>query len=223
MKRLAALACALAPILWACADRNPEPPVPADTTPVLKISGRVITAEEVDALARHIADLQPQRSFSEHRRMALVNLFVPRAAVAALEGSAWTRARDAARASHARALAAPEDPAAESSLVHGGWQQLGLATWAGLREAPVGVWLGPFEEVGRFVVARRLDPAAGPVFPDEYDPLALHAELIVHMYQPPDFDRERLELALRRARGEWYDPDWRDLIPLVWRHRMGMR
>jgi hypothetical protein len=228
----AALLChavALLAALGSCADAAaPRPTDSAQGEPVLRIAGRSIHAEEVDGLARHIAALQPERSASEHRRMALVNLFIPRAAIAALDRAAWERARDAARAEYTRRLSEPDSAAAVDSGVRaplrlrGGWQDVGLATWASLREAPSGVWTGPIEEVGAFVIARRVEPLVGPQLAP-LGPLEFEVESIEIPYMEQLFDHGRLELALDQAEGEWFDPKWRDLVPLLWRQRLGMR
>lgn len=181
---------------------------------VLRVGAVDVRRAELEPLAQAIGLLHPEYVERQRLRLALTSVALPRAAAAAR----WPAERAAARAAceaSAALLAAGAPPAAQPVPVEGAWKALGLETWRRVRAAPSGAWSEPFEEVGAFRLARRLDGA-----PDAPARAPLRAEILSFPYLPPEGATSALEDALDRAELEIVDPAFGELVPESWKHRM---
>ncbi len=206
-------------------EQGPALPRPIGHPPgtAFTIDGRPVLAADIDAIARPIAQRHPEYTTFQHRRMALVSLVIDREVL----GTAFAPGRAAAweAAEREREQLATGAGDCQPRTVFGGENELGLATWAGLLEAPPEVWTGPFEEVGSTVIARRVSNAAARRAIGERVPLepvsnAFGIEACAWNWAP-GLDREHVERALDTSRLEITDPTYRDLIPLRLRQRLG--
>ncbi len=181
---------------------------------MLRVGAVDVRRAELEPLAQAIGLLHPEYVERQRLRLALTNAALPRAAAAAR----WPAERAAARAAceaSAAALAAGAPPAAQPVRVEGAWKALGLETWRRVRAAPLGAWSEPFEEVGAFRLARRLEGA-----PDAPAREPLRAEILSFSYLPPEGATSALQNAIERAEMQVVDPAFDELVPESWKNRM---
>ena len=94
--------------------------------------------------------------------------------------------------------------------------ELSLGLWGLAGDLEAGVWTGPHEERGRWLLVRRLpeDPAA---------PLALEhyaLEIFEVSFVPAEADLAEVEAIMDSSELVLLDPSWRETVPARWRYRM---
>ncbi|MBI1381558.1 MAG: hypothetical protein GC161_10790 [Planctomycetaceae bacterium] len=207
-----------------CGPSDSAPPVggtyPEGTAVV--VDGRPVAAAAIDALAQALEPLQPELTWNGQRRFALARLVLEREAVGSLlaEGRAEARRLAEAELELRRMGASPSVP---SALVRGGTAVLGIASWCALAGASPDVWIGPVEEIGTTRLLRRLTDAEATLTYLRSPPPAPH-EIAAEVLDFPwtdDLSRELVDRAVESARLEIPSPEWRDIVPIDLRHRMG--
>ncbi|MFT5291619.1 MAG: hypothetical protein ACI8QS_001392 [Planctomycetota bacterium] len=130
---------------------------------VLSVAGQVILRADLEEIADAAGLAQPESSRPHHVRLALDNLLIPRAALAAAHSEQRALAKAAAEETLLELQAQTT-----SGAIHGAEMQeldvrkLGLALWYEFRHSQPGKWIGPVEDVGRFRLARWVLVEAGP-------------------------------------------------------------
>ena len=228
LARPSRLAAAIAAALFATAsgcerkEETVEEP-PARSWPpgtVLAIDGEPISAEEVDLPSAWIERIEPGSSSQHLRRLSLTNVVLPRRIAAALAGDARERARAEALAALEGLAALPEAPPQSGEPVppvEGGWVELGLVVWGTAMDLPEGRWSGVVEDIGRFVLLRRLGRVPGPA----PGAIRMHVELLEFPYLV-SMGRRAIELAYAQHRMEIVDPTWREIVPEHIQYKMGV-
>jgi hypothetical protein len=191
---------------------------PADT--VLALNGDPITLDEVDAAASIIARAENHHALPHLRRLALTNLVFPRLAARQLAGA---QRRDAALAEArawraAQVAGAAPGPLAEpqAELVQDGFDRAGLELWDWALDAEPGTWSEPIETCGVWRVARVLERGVGLRPLD----VPLKVDVRTFPWDPAPSFRRDVEAHLDRARLEYVDEAWRDLVPTIWQRRL---
>jgi hypothetical protein len=188
---------------------------------VIAIDGEAILAEEVDLPSAWIERIEPGSSSQHLRRLALTNVVIPRRIAGAIAGDeARERARAEALATlESLASGSPEAPATagEPTSTEGDWLELGIVAWGTAMDLAEGRWSGVVEDVGRFVLLRRLgqDPAPIP------GAIRVRLELIEFPYLA-GVGRGALEQAYAQHRLEIVDPAWREIVPEHIQYKMGV-
>lgn len=217
-------ALVLAALGWGCGPSDPAPAEGAaypDGTAVV-VDGRAVASAEIDTLVRALARLQPELTENGQRRFVLARLVLEREAVGSLHAEGRAEAWRLAKAElDRRRMGAP--PGTTSALVRGGTVVLGIASWCALAGAPPDVWVGPVEEVGTTRLLRRLTEAEATLAYLSSPPPAPH-DIAAEVLDFPWTDaltREDVDRALDVARLRIPLPEWRDIVPIDLRHRMG--
>jgi hypothetical protein len=187
---------------------------------VIAIDGEPILAEEVDLPSAWIERIEPGSSSQHLRRLSLTNVVIPRRIAGAIAGDeARARARAEALATLESLFALPEAPATagEPASVEGNWLELGIVAWGTAMDLAEGRWSGVVEDVGRFVLLRRLgqDPAPVP------GAIRVRLELFEFPYLA-GVGRGALEQAYAQHRLEIVDPAWREIVPEHIQYKMGV-
>ena len=222
--RFCAGALALAALGAGCGPRDPAPAdgatYPEGTAVV--VDGRAVAGAEIDAMAAALSPLQPELTQNGQRRFVLARLVLEREAVGSLHPEGRAEARRSAEAElERRRIGAP--PATTSALVRGGTVVLGIASWCALAGAPPDVWVGPVEEVGTTRLLRRLTEAEATLtylISPPPAPQDVAAEVLDFPWTD-GLTREDVDRALDAARLHIPHPEWRDIVPIDLRHRMG--
>jgi len=197
------------------AESRAEPSWPAEAVlGVIGASRVAIEPIEVDRAAAWMLRLYPERVLNARRREALDHLILWRAALAAAFPDERERGLGEARAWLAGALAGEPEPA--PTRVEGALSELSLGLWGLAGDLEAGVWTGPHEERGRWLLVRRLpeDPAA---------PLALEhyaLEIFEVSFVPAEADLAEVEAIMDSSELVLLDPSWRETVPARWRYRM---
>jgi hypothetical protein len=218
------IAAALLALASACERKEPagEQP-PARSWPpgtVIAIDGEPILAEEVDLPSAWIERIEPGSSSQHLRRLSLTNVVIPRRIAGAIAGEeARGRARAEALATLQSLEALPEAPATagEPAAAEGDWLQLGIVAWGTAMDLAEGRWSGVVEDVGRFVLLRRMGQDQAPV------PGAIRVRL--ELFEFPylvGVGRGALEQAYAQHRLEIVDPAWREIVPEHIQYKMGV-
>lgn len=211
-----ALATAL-PIFAACAREPFEPPaVPPGCA--LLVEDVPILVADVDRWLDAIRLVEPTATLPHARRLALVNIELPRVVGSLLDPDRRERTRDAASALRERLVAPGAAPATDPALerVEGGWRELGLDVWALALDSPPGVWSEVVETAGAFVVFRTLEaPTARSAT------TALPLERAVLPYLDGRNAKELIESAFDQTTMTVVDPAWAEIVPEHYKYRMG--
>lgn len=135
----------------ASADRAPASPGAA-----LRLGSVEISAADVEAAAAWFAELEPGGSSTQHRRRAIVEHLLPRAAIRLALPEASASAAEACRRRRAELdgpVLGPEGPDA-SRTVTGSWRELGIDAWATARAGEPGRWSDPVAGIRHFLLVR---------------------------------------------------------------------
>jgi hypothetical protein len=196
---------------------------PAGT--VLVVGGEPITADEVDVPSVYMQHIQPSATGPQLRRLALHNVTLPRAIARVLHREEHAAAKRDADHAYARLVGKVTDvgpgldPAEGATTASGTWNTLGFVTWGTALDLPEGQWSEPIEDVGYWVVMRRLGKRDGPV--------TLATEVTIEAFRFPWMPEETrgalIEAAYDRLRLEFVDPAWREFVPESTQYRMGAR
>ncbi len=199
------------------------PTYPAGT--VLALDHVPILGLDVDRVADVIEELYPEYTRPHLRRLALTNVFLPRAAVSARFDVA--RAAMQARVESAREGSAQRDEADWEALGaflddrRGGHASLRLPVWVCVKDLELGAWHGPFEDVGGYFFARVLEvlEVGRDGTKDRFGP-GLHVRLAVFPYLD-ELDRTRvIDEALEAVELHVVDPAWGALVPEAWKYKL---
>ena len=193
-----------------------DPPPPHDPDVVLLVDDVEIRGSEVQVVADAIAEMFPEYTPIHCRRIALRNVFLPRAAVSAAHSERRAealleceRAREALRTD-------PASGEAESQELRGDFRRLELGLWVYARSLEPGVWSPPFEQIGRL----RLVQLAGI---EEGEEKALDVVSVrVHdfLYLPEGSTMDDVEAAIDASRLSILDPDWGKAVSELTKYRM---
>jgi hypothetical protein len=208
-------------VLFAAAACEPasEPKVwPAGT--VLALDGLPIAADEVDASADVIAQLEPDNVTAQARRLALTNVVLPRAAGILVAGEKRETARR--RAVEIRAALAgganpdgPFEPAVMQAR-EGVANDIGFETWAFASQAADGEWSQPLETIGAFEIAR-VDERSMAGAPRQ-------VRYKLRVWVVPYIDDPNLkgviDARLDRSKLTYVDHAWAEFVPEWWKHRL---
>jgi hypothetical protein len=213
--------------LAACKDETPTKSATTAPTPkfdscvALAVDDEPINAHEVDRITVYVERIEPAAAPAHLRRLALANVVLPRTVARVMAPEACAKARADAQALREQLIAgtftgpvAPDGTIGE--VVEGGWGELGIETWGVAVDLAEGQWSDVIEEVGLFVVLRRLERQDGPV------PLATRVK--IEAFRFPWLPLETLKVDVDAAydshRLVVVDPAWADYVPTVTQHRM---
>ena len=225
MRPAAELALLVAALAASCTPPAPAPVSytwPAGT--VLAVEGVPITAEEVDLASVYVERIHPGSSPAQLRRLALTNVALPRAVSRVLAPELYARARESALATLATVKAGqplvgpPSDGLEVSQRITGGWSELGLLAWGIAMDLPEGEWSEPIEEVGHFILLRRVAHKDGPV------PIATQVtvDAFVFPWLASDRVQREVDAAYDHCKLTIVDPEWRAIVPEHTQYRMGV-
>jgi hypothetical protein len=186
----------------------------------LEIGDVALLASEVEMLADTLALVYPEQSRPALLRRALVDVCLPRAALAIVH-----------REERERALAAARN--AVDEVREGRWQnvpatlampfaEFDVPLQAVLREAPAGAVVGPVESAyGTFNVAlvkTPFDPAAGPL-----QEVVLDGWSFAYLDPEAEAHASSGQAALDGLGVRFASETWRDLVPLTVQARLGLK
>lgn len=218
-RAVALLACAVA--LGAC-DR-PAPAPGARDGAVLLVGDVPITAEEVDLLTPAFALIEPRSSPDHLRRLALTNVVLPRAIAQSLEPAERQRALEQARAAREALVAGawigplPEGTSG-GRIGEGYFNDLTVPIWQRALELEPDEWSEVFENVGAFVIAKRLERRDGRLPIETW----FKVELAIFPFLDEADANQRIEEAYDHLRLTIVDPSWRKYVPEHTQYRMGV-
>jgi hypothetical protein len=187
---------------------------------VLVLDGDPLSEAEVDDVAAIVARAEPQDALPHLRRIALTNVLFQRMAARRIEpglrGEALQHARGwrAAAAAGAEAVAAGEP--AQRITLEGGLPDLGLELWGWALDAEIGRWSDPIEVPGAWHVARVLERSRGLTPTD----VRLRVERCTFPWLAAADAARAVDARLDRARLEFVDETWRDVVPTWWQRRL---
>lgn len=222
----ACVAVVLAFALGACEDDAPATPQTAPAPQfgagvVLAVDATPIEADEVDRVTVYVERIDPAAAPAHLRRLALTNVVLPRTVARVMAPEAWAKAKAEALALRQQlasgTFAGPVAPdGTVGEVVEGGWGELGIESWGVATDLAKGEWSDVVEEVGLFVVLRRLERHDGPV------PLAtrLKVEAFRFPWLPLETLKGDVDAAYDSHRLVVVDPAWADYVPSVTQHRM---
>jgi len=229
-----ATAAVLALLAPACdEDAAPPPSETANESPaprawpagvVLAVDDHPIHVDEIDVATAYVERIEPAASSAQLRRLALTNVVLPRTVAMLMAPQAREEALKAAQEKLAQiragALTGPTSPeGAYGEYVEGTWGNLGLLGWGVAMDLADGEWSDVVEEVGHFLLVRRLWLRDGPV------PMAtvVGVDVLRFAWLPPETLRSDVDAALDQHRLEIVDPAWREIVPELIQHRMHAR
>lgn len=175
-----------------------------------------IPVDEVERWAEWIAEVEPEFVSDARRRYALTNGLLERAALTALHGEAREVALERALAC-AQALEAGGEAPEEGLFrgqVEGSWRELGLHLWGELQPADAARWVGPFERLGAFTLARVRSTS------EVRGQQVLDVELLDYPFLDPATAREEVRTCPDRTTLTIVDPAYEALVPEAWKFRM---
>lgn len=225
--RAARAAVVLTLALGACDDRSPA--TNATTPPArqfeacvaLAVDDEPINAHEVDRITVYVERIDPAASPAHLRRLALTNVLLPRTVAHVMAPEAYAKAKAEAQARREQLASgqyagpvAPDGTLGE--LAEGGWTELGIEPWGVAFDLGEGEWSEVIEEVGQFLVLRRLERHDGPV------PMATRfkVEAFRFPWLPLETLKADVDAAYDSHRLVVVDPAWADYVPTVTQHRM---
>ena len=220
---------ALAAFVAACnpsAADAPKAAAQAKTWPpgtVLAVDELPIGAEEVDAVSVYTERIEPHSSAPQLRRLALTNVVLPRALSRLMAPEARERARRDADEMLAKLKRDPPMPStkedgAYGEIVTAGFTQLGIVPWGVAMDLGDGAWSDVIEEVGRFVILKRIAKIDGPL------PMATQVKVdaLAFPWLPLETLRVDVEAEHDKHKLTIVDPAWSDIVPEWIQYRMGV-
>jgi hypothetical protein len=212
------LGLALSCVLAAC-EKAPAPKAwPSGTA--LALDDHAISANEIDASADIIAQLEPDSAPAQARRIALTNVVLPRAAGILAGGTKRAEARR--QAEEARSvLASPATPAGPPPFGtmqtrEGPANDIGFEAWSYASTAELGQWSEPLETIGAFEIVRVDDRSHAAT------PRSMKYKLsvcVVPYVDDPNL-KGAIDAQLDRSRLTFVDPSWAEYVPESWKHRL---
>lgn len=211
--------------MLAC-DRAPAPVAQAKTWPpgtVLAVDDTPISAGEVDVASVYTQRIEPQSSAPQLRRLALTNIVLPRLLSRLMAPQARADALAKAEAALARVRKGPLEAPANESGDYGehmtaGWQQLGLVAWGAALELEDGTWSDVLEDVGRFIVLKRIRRVDAPV----EIKAQVEADVLIFPWLDAATMRVDVEKEHDKHKLTIVDPSWTDVVPELIQYRMGV-
>lgn len=222
--RAACAAVLLTLALGACDDKAPAttPPAPKfESCVALAVDDEPIDAHEVDRITVFVERIDPAASPAHLRRLALTNVVLPRTVARVMAPEAYAKAKSEAQALREQLASgkyagpvAPDGTLGE--VAEGGWPELGIEPWGVALDLAEGQWSDVIEEVGQFLVLRRLERQDGPV------PMATRfkVEAFRFPWLPLETLKDDVDAAYDSHRLVVVDPAWADYVPTVTQHRM---
>ena len=207
----------------ACSDAPSAPPAPKFASCVaFALDGEHgIEAHEIDAASVYVERLEPAASPNHLRRLAFTNVVLPRHVARLLDPEAHAKAKSEARTLRdslaAGTFTGPVRPDGTiGEVLEGGFGELGILPWGVALDLPDNEWSEPIEEVGAFIVLRRLGRTEAPV------PMAttVKLEAFVFHWLPPETVKQRVDSAYDEHQLTVVDPAWADIAPAALLHRM---
>lgn len=213
--------------LAACREKAPSDGTPTASAPkfdscvALAVDDEPINAHDVDSITVYVERIDPSAAPAHLRRLALTNVALPRAVARVMAPEAHQRAKAEAQALRAQLASgtyagpvAPDGTLGE--VAEGGWTELGIEPWGVAMDLAEGQWSDVIEEVGQFVIVRRLERHDGPV------PTAtrLKVEAFRFPWLPLETLKDDVDAAYDSHRLVVVDPAWADYVPTVTQHRM---
>lgn len=204
--------------LSACDPAPAQKSWPAGT--VFALDELPISADEIDAAADVIAQLEPDSVTAQARRIALTNIVLPRAAGILVAGAKREEARrNAAKLENALAAGANPDDPLEGALMQrreGIANDIGFEAWTYASAAEIGRWSEPLETIGAFEVVR-LDERSNA-------PSARQVRYKLRVCVVPYVDDTNLKGVidgqLDRSKLTIVNPEWAEIVPEMWKHRL---
>jgi hypothetical protein len=219
----------LATVVAACNPSSgaaPRAEAPAKTWPpgtVLAVDDLAVGAEEVDAVSVYTERIEPHSSAPQLRRLALTNVVLPRALSRLMAPEAREKARQEANAKLASLkrnppLPPPNPDGAYGEIVTAGFTQLGIVPWGVAMDLEDDAWSDVIEEVGRFVIIRRIARIEGAL------PMATRfkVDVLAFPWLPIETMRGDIEAEHDKHKLTIVDPTWSDIVPELIKHRMGV-
>lgn len=213
---------ALGGLLGAACGAADEAPLASEATStwpagtVLVVDEIPIRARDVDALCPAVHQLYPAYSSAHQRRLVLTNFSLNQAAVRSRDWEPRLRAEQESQ-SEWESLQAGAQPSLPVMEYAGSHEALGFGIWAHAQRLEEGIWSGPFDVIGQFVILRR----------DHFEPTtqSYSVSVLEFPYMDPEqlFGSTRFEsmqAAHHNARLQIIDPDWAEFVPMEWQHEM---
>ncbi|MCY3000578.1 MAG: hypothetical protein NTV21_02035 [Planctomycetota bacterium] len=223
----ACTAVLLALALGACQDDPPPTPDATASAPKFEpgvafaVDNEPIHAYEVDRITVYVERIDPAAAPAHLRRLALTNVALPRAVARVMAPQAHAMAKAEAQALREQlssgSYAGPVGPDGTIGEVgEGGWSELGIEPWGVAMDLAEGQWSDVIEEVGQFLVLRRLERHDGPV------PTATRVKIEAFRFPwlPLETLKADVDAAYDSHRLVVVDPAWADYVPTVTQHRM---
>jgi len=178
---------------------------------VLVCAGDPIRADEVDPIAEALKPLGPKFTQPHLRRLALTNVRLPLAAGRAQGGP--ERRGKALKEAETFIRSPDESERAPGVLVDGTQDTLGVPLWVLIQGLEPGVWAGPSELPGQFVVVRleKRDKNAQP----QREQFTVRVSSFPYVDDPLSLTGEAFKSTL-----EVVDEAWEHLVPGFWRYQM---
>ena len=207
-------------VMSSCTDKTGEGPESAPTVPqvpetvwptgaVLAVGDVIVLEDEIARVSEWVRFLQPENTLPSLRRQALTHIVLDRAALAGL----YAERREEVQAEALEALKglhSGDEQAADAQAVTGTWSDLGLGIWGETRDLEQGVWGGPFELVGRWVLLRQDAAFPGLVAAaDQYTVSIVSFPYTPSAPRPTALESQGPELTI-------IDPAWEHLVPNAW-------
>jgi len=196
-------------LLAACGPGQPDAPSwPAGTA--LAVNGLPLSVAEVDEVTAWIATVVPTVTAPEHRRRALTWHLLPRLTADVI----YATEHKAALVTATEALADLDSQ--DTETLTGAWDAIGIETWAALRGAPEGHWVGPLHGIGRYRLARWTERWPGRTPASEQFVI----EFCDFPFVPADTTRTSLGGLTRTTQLTIVDPAYDRIVPLAWQSQM---
>ena len=214
-------------VLAGCKDDVPAGAPPVAPAPrfgasvALAVDDVPIEAHEVDRITVYVERIDPAASPAHLRRLALTNVVLPRTVARVMAPEAYAKAKAEAQALREQLAGgnyagpvAPDGTVGE--IAEGGWSELGIESWGVAFDLAEGQWSDVIEEVGLFLLLRRIERRDGPV------PTATRfkVEAFRFPWLPMETLKGDVDAAYDSHRLVVVDPAWADYVPTVTQHRM---
>ena len=211
--------CGLLGTACGAADETPVAAASASSWPagtVLAVDEIPIRAQDVDALCPAVQQLYPAYSSAHQRRLVLTNFTLNQAAVRSRDWEPRLLAEQACQAEW-EALQAGAQPSLPVMEYEGSHEALGFGVWAHAQRLEQGIWSGPFDVIGQFVILRcdRFEPTTQSYSVSVLEFPYMDPELV---YGSTRF--ESMQAAHDNALLQIIDPDWAEYVPTEWQHEM---